>query len=118
MTIQRTNARAGTFSPGASLFSVSEWQAIARSLGLSPRELDVVKGIFDDQCEREIARSLGLSAHTVHAHVERIYAKLVVTSRVQLLVTVFSRNRQSPIHGAHGQLIANLRGVGSLGDHG
>jgi len=48
-----------------------------------------VQAVFDDQNESRIARSLGISAHTVHTHIERVYRKLGVSSRVTLVVRVF-----------------------------
>ena len=56
------------------LFSEEQWQAIALSLGLSAREF---------------ACRLGISSHTVHTHLGRLYRKLGVRNRCQLLVRVF-----------------------------
>jgi DNA-binding CsgD family transcriptional regulator len=74
---------------GRSLLSPDSWEQLAASLGLSSRELQVAQGAFDDLREPEMARQLGISAHTVHTHLERVYRKLGVNSRGQLLVTLF-----------------------------
>jgi DNA-binding NarL/FixJ family response regulator len=58
-------------------------------LGLSPREAEITQALIDDSKEIAIAHDLGISHHTVHAHVRRIYRKLGVSSRTQLLVRVF-----------------------------
>lgn len=73
---------------GQLLFTDEAWDGIAMSLALSPRELEVVRQVFDDRKESRIARELGISPHTVHTYLERIYQKLNVTSRVQLVVRV------------------------------
>ena len=51
-------------------------------LGLSAREAEVMDLIASGRSNREIARELFLSEKTVKNHVNRIYAKLSVRSRV------------------------------------
>jgi DNA-binding NarL/FixJ family response regulator len=55
-------------------------------LRLSPREVQIVQCLleFTDD-EKTIAARLGLSAHTVHSHFDRMYRKLRVSSRCQLV---------------------------------
>ena len=64
---------------------------LACDLKLSPRALQLVRGIFDDQTEEAIAYDLRISADTVHSHLRRIYSRLGVYSREQLLVFIFGR---------------------------
>jgi len=59
-----------------------------RSLGLSLREEQIVRAIFDDCTESAIASDLGISPHTVHTHVERLHQKLGVVDRVALVLRV------------------------------
>ena len=54
---------------------------------LSRRELEVIQGIVAGWTNREIGRRLGISNRTVEKYVESIFAKLDVTSRVELAVT-------------------------------
>ena len=70
------------------MLSEQAWAEIARSLALSPRELQIVRGIFDDYTEFTIAANLGISPHTVHSHVERLYHKLAADDRVELVLVV------------------------------
>jgi DNA-binding CsgD family transcriptional regulator len=70
------------------MFSDQAWKEIARSLGLSGRELQIVRGIFDDQTESSIAIQLGVSPCTIHTYCERLYRKLAVTGRVRLALRV------------------------------
>ena len=72
------------------LLSQRAWRDVADSLKLSPRELQIVLHVFDDQKEQAIAEQLGISPHTVHTHLERLYHKLEVTSRVELVVRIFA----------------------------
>jgi DNA-binding CsgD family transcriptional regulator len=64
------------------------WPNLAEQLRLSPREVQVVKGVFRDDKEQAIAADLGISPHTVSTYLQRIYAKLRVGSRPQLIVRV------------------------------
>ena len=70
------------------LFTPREWTALGDSLGLSPRELEIVQGVFDDRTEGSIAGELGISHHTVHTYLARIYRKVSASSRTQLVVRV------------------------------
>ena len=58
-------------------------------LCLSPRETQIVQRLFLDTKEQSIARSMGISAHTVRTHVERLYRKLHVTTRTELVVRLY-----------------------------
>lgn len=73
-----------SFSP-----SEGEWQSVCASLRLSARESQIARWILDDEAERAIASHLGISSHTVHAHLQRLYRKLGVRSREQLIVRLF-----------------------------
>ena len=79
----------GNRSPGRSIFSAQQWLSLGRSLRLSDRELEIVQCIFDDDTEAAMARRLGISAHTIHTHLERLYRKLGVASRCAAVVCVF-----------------------------
>jgi DNA-binding CsgD family transcriptional regulator len=95
--------------PGSTVFSDQTWNEIAGRLGLSHREGEIVRRVFDDQTEFAIAVDLGISPHTVHTHCERLHKKLGVTDRVQLVLRVtqeFLRqgapsNGPQPFLGAH-----------------
>ncbi len=80
-----------TGTRGSSIFSNKEWDELECDLKLSPRALQLVRGIFDDQTEEAIAYDLSISVHTVHSYLIRIYQRFGVCSREQLLVYVFGR---------------------------
>jgi DNA-binding CsgD family transcriptional regulator len=73
---------------GAGVFGREAWASINRSLALSTRELQIVRGVFDDDTDFSIASSLGISPHTVHTHFERLHRKLGVANRAQLILRV------------------------------
>jgi DNA-binding CsgD family transcriptional regulator len=56
---------------------------------LSLREAQIVLAMFDDQKESAMASDLGISPHTVHTHIDRLYRKLSVSSRVALVLRIF-----------------------------
>ena len=54
---------------------------------LTPRELQVLRLLADGQSNKEIARALGISEHTVKFHVNAILGKLNAASRTEAVVT-------------------------------
>jgi DNA-binding CsgD family transcriptional regulator len=57
---------------------------------LSPRERETLRHLLTGTTEKEIAAGMGLSIHTVHQYVKRIYAQFGVTSRNALLLQCLS----------------------------
>jgi DNA-binding NarL/FixJ family response regulator len=51
---------------------------------LTERETDVLKLVAQGYVNKEIARKLGLSPHTIGSHVKNLYRKLSVNTRVQV----------------------------------
>ena len=70
------------------MLDAAEWEAVARALRLSGREFEIVRGVFDCQKETAIADGLGIAPRTVNTHLERLYRKLGVTTRVGLVLVV------------------------------
>ena len=71
-----------------SLFSDQAWTALRDSLKLSAREVEITRYIFADCKEKIIAEELKLSPHTVRTYCERLYRKLNVNSRVEMVVSI------------------------------
>jgi DNA-binding NarL/FixJ family response regulator len=60
---------------------------------LSARERDVVQNLAAGMTNREIAESLGLSRHTIKNYLFRIFDKLGVSSRTELLYLTMSNSQ-------------------------
>jgi DNA-binding CsgD family transcriptional regulator len=72
-----------TPAPAAVPFARNE--AAIRSLGLTPRECEILQLLASGQSNKELARRLGISPNTVKTHVARLYEKLEVDRRVQAI---------------------------------
>jgi two-component system, NarL family, nitrate/nitrite response regulator NarL len=64
---------------------------------LSKREMEVVHCLSRGLTNREIAKQMGLSQHTIKNYLFRVFDKLGVSSRVELLFMTMS---QSPVKGS------------------
>ena len=60
-------------------------EAAIRSLGLSPREVEILEALAGGDSNKEMARRLGISPNTVKTHIARVYDKLEVQRRVQAI---------------------------------
>jgi DNA-binding CsgD family transcriptional regulator len=69
---------------------------IVEAYGLTQRELDVTRAISRGLGTAEIAEHLFLSQHTVRDHVKSVFEKVGVSSRGELVATVFA-DHYSPI---------------------
>jgi len=56
--------------------------SLLTSLGLTPREAEVLQAMMRGQTTAAIAEGLGVSPRTVHKHTEHLFAKLGVTDRL------------------------------------
>ncbi|HEY7096252.1 MAG TPA: LuxR C-terminal-related transcriptional regulator [Terriglobales bacterium] len=78
---------------------------------LSKRELEVVRSLAEGLTNREIAEKLGLSQHTVKNYLFRVFDKLGVSSRVELLFMTLSQ-ASAPANGvqssSNGQDVSQL----------
>lgn len=72
-----------TPAPAAGEFARNE--AAIRSLGLSPRECEILGLLASGQSNKEMARSLAISPNTIKTHLARVYDKLEVQRRVQAI---------------------------------
>ncbi len=59
---------------------------------LSPREMDILKGLVDGLDYKSVAEKLFISPHTVRTHITKIYQKLHVNSKIQA-VNLAVKNR-------------------------
>ena len=73
---------------GAALLSDHAWHEIGRTLDITKRELQIVQSVFDNQHEPDIAKRFKISPHTVHMHLNRLFKKLTVKSRTELVLRI------------------------------
>ena len=66
---------------------------------MSQRELEIAQAVFDDLSEGEIAEALGISTHTVHTYLKRLYQKLGAKSRVELVCILVGREQWLRVRG-------------------
>ena len=84
----------------------------AAGVSLSKREQDVVRCVAEGLSNREIAHRLSLTEHTVKNYLFRIFDKLGVSSRVEVVLYTFNLGRPAPAlpaaapQGADGKLRA------------
>jgi DNA-binding NarL/FixJ family response regulator len=68
---------------------------------LTKRELEIAQLISQGRSNKEMARELRLSEHTVKTHVRRITEKLALHSRVQIAAYAYGGYGLAPPDGAH-----------------
>ena len=66
--------------------------ASRKTLGLSPRELEVLRLLATGETNKAIAAALVLSERTVDRHVSNIYAKLGVSSRAAATARAYEQH--------------------------
>lgn len=73
---------------------------------LTARQASIVRLVAAGQADRQIARSLGISIRTVHAHLQNIYRALGVSSRTEALARL--RPAERAVAAAGWDLVAEL----------
>jgi len=63
--------------------------AVARYKGLSQREAELMELVAQGKADKEIAKQLHVSIHTIRAHLRNIYEKLGVSGRIAAIHTVY-----------------------------
>jgi len=64
---------------------------VAELASLSPRERDVVRLLATGNAAAEVAKTLGLSHHTVRNHIKSVFVKLQIRSQLALMSRLMGR---------------------------
>lgn len=78
---------------GDGFFCDEAWAGITDKLGLSPRQVEIVRCVLAGQEDRLIAVRLDVSPRTVHAHVRCLHEKLGVQNRMELVTQLLTAYR-------------------------
>ncbi len=84
---------------------------------LSKREMDVVRSLAEGLTNREIAERLGLSQHTIKNYLFRVYDKLGVSSRLELLFMTLTQAGAPQLPKQTGKNNSNNSGDGNSSPH-
>ncbi len=74
--------------------SEPEWDRVVGVLGLSRQQTKIVRLILQGMRDKQIAIALGLRVATVRTHLTRLFARISVADRVELILRVFAICRQ------------------------
>jgi DNA-binding CsgD family transcriptional regulator len=72
--------------PGSPDFRASAQDRLASNYGLTPREREVVAGIYEGKSNKQIAFGMRIDESTVKRHTHNIYEKTGFRSRVELVI--------------------------------
>lgn len=77
------------------LFPIEEelWPQVAASLRLTAQQRRVVELLLTGKRDKQIASELGIAFATVRTHLDRIFARVGVADRVELILKVFATAR-------------------------
>jgi DNA-binding CsgD family transcriptional regulator len=76
---------------GAAILSDHAWSEIAKTLGITKREIQIIQGVFDNHTQQGIATRLNMNEHTAHTHLNRLFKKLNITTRTELVLRIMEQ---------------------------
>lgn len=91
---QRRKERARPSVAESTLLSREEWGEIVRELELTTRQAAIVELVIQAKKDKQIASILGISPWTIRSHLTRVFVRLHVEDRVELVVRVFGLCRK------------------------
>ena len=79
--------------PFSQLLTEAEWEDVRRELQLTPQQARVVELILQGMRDKQIAAALGLSLPTVRTHLRRLFSRIGISDRVELVLRAFAVTR-------------------------
>jgi DNA-binding NarL/FixJ family response regulator len=86
-----------TVAEHISLLSEQEWRQLKEYLRLPPRQAEIARHIMCGESDKQIARAMGISITTVRTHVSRLFRKLDLNDRTELVLHVFACLRHNGV---------------------
>jgi len=77
------------------LLDAEECDRAARALDLPPQQARIVSLILQGKRDKQIAAAMGLQRPTVRTHLARIFSRLGVADRMELVLRVFADHLKS-----------------------
>ena len=71
------------------IFTRANWKELDRELALTSRQGQIVRCVVRGFSDKQIAADLGLSIPTVRTHLGRLFNRLELQDRVELILHVF-----------------------------
>ncbi|MBN1554902.1 MAG: helix-turn-helix transcriptional regulator [Phycisphaerae bacterium] len=75
------------------IFSRSEWNELSEKLCLSPRQSQVASLLMLGLSDKQISARMDISHHTLRTYLDRMFEKLSVGDRCELIVHIFREFR-------------------------
>ncbi len=76
------------------IFSEGQWSSLAEELSLSPRQIEIVRCLFDGLTDGQIAARIKAGVPTIRTHLSRMFRSLKVHDRNELILLVFTSFRR------------------------
>lgn len=73
------------------MFGDHAWCEIGCALGVTKREVQIIQAVFDNLTQKGIANRLKITEHTAHTHLNRLFKKLKVSTRTELVLRVMEQ---------------------------
>lgn len=77
------------------IFSQGEWSQLVAQLALSPRQAQIASLLLRGWADKQIAAELDISTHTIRTYLDRMFAKMQVQDRCEVVVHIFRQFRAS-----------------------
>ena len=68
------------------VFSAQEWDELMKALLLSPRQIEIAQRVLEGQSDKQIAIDLRMAVATVRTHLGRLFTRLDVRNRNELIL--------------------------------
>lgn len=66
------------------------WSEVVATLSLTPQQSRIVALILKGHCDKQVAAHMGLCVPTVRTHLSRLFHRIDVNDRVELVLSVFA----------------------------